>query len=133
MKLVLEEPHSQPLAAAVADWPEMVSSALAEVEVYRAVIRATDEVREGVRAEQVEALRAQLLARADAVLNRLGLLSIDDRTLKAAARLRPAVLRSLDAIHLATALDLADLDLFVAYDPRLRNAAEAEGLRCVTP
>ena len=111
----------------------MVSSALAEVELHRAVLRATEGVRSGVRADQVERLRDQLSARADALLSRLGLLPIEKRILKAAAKLQPAMVRSLDAIHLATALDLEELDTFVAYDPRLRAAAVEAGLEAVAP
>lgn len=133
MKLVLAEPESRRLAAAVAGWSEMVSSALAEVELRRAVLRATEGVLAGVRADQVEKLREQLSARADALLSRLGLLPIEERVLKSAAKLQPAALRSLDAIHLATALDLEELDTFVAYDPRLRAAAAAAGLEAVAP
>lgn len=133
MKFVLVEPESRRLAAAVAGWSEMVSSALAEVELHRAVLRATEGVRSGVRADQVERLRDQLSARADALLSRLGLLPIEKRILKAAAKLQPAMVRSLDAIHLATALDLEELDTFVAYDPRLRAAAVEAGLEAVAP
>lgn len=54
--------------------------------------------------------------------------------LSAAGTLRPPELRTLDAIHLATAQALgADLGLFVAYDLRLLQAAEGLGLRTAMP
>lgn len=54
--------------------------------------------------------------------------------LDAAARLGPVSLRTLDAIHLATALDLGDdLEGFVTYDERLASAARANGLVVVRP
>lgn len=47
--------------------------------------------------------------------------------------LKPATLRSLDAVHLATALELGhDLD-FITYDDRLAAAASSEGLHVLQP
>jgi predicted nucleic acid-binding protein len=47
---------------------------------------------------------------------------------------RPAALRTLDAIHLATAMALAPgLDAFVTYDDRLAEAARALGLPVIRP
>jgi predicted nucleic acid-binding protein len=46
----------------------------------------------------------------------------------------PRRLRSVDALHLATALELgADLDAVVAYDSRLIEGARSAGLSVVTP
>ena len=51
-----------------------------------------------------------------------------------AARLQPAGLRALDAIHLATALSHGDGDVqMITYDERLAAAARAHGLRVVQP
>jgi predicted nucleic acid-binding protein len=51
-----------------------------------------------------------------------------------AAALDPPTLRTLDAIHLATALEVrAELQAFVTYDVRLAAAAEAEGLEVLAP
>ncbi|MFT7607756.1 MAG: putative nucleic acid-binding protein [Candidatus Aldehydirespiratoraceae bacterium] len=48
--------------------------------------------------------------------------------------LDPSVLRSLDALHLATALDLGDdPEGLVTYDDRLADAAEANGVAVVSP
>ena len=53
---------------------------------------------------------------------------------RAAAGLGPAALRTLDAIHLATARGLgAGLDAFVTYDDRLADAARSLGLPVVRP
>jgi hypothetical protein len=55
-------------------------------------------------------------------------------TLDAAAALEPPLLRTLDAIHLASALRFGrNLKAFVAYDDRLRDAAERAGLPAVRP
>jgi predicted nucleic acid-binding protein len=45
----------------------------------------------------------------------------------------PAALRTLDAIHLATALELGPIDAFVTYDDRLAEAARGIGLPVVRP
>ena len=51
-----------------------------------------------------------------------------------AGRLEPSVLRTLDAVHLAAALDLGDeLEGFVTYDERLAAAAESHGVFVVSP
>lgn len=51
-----------------------------------------------------------------------------------ARRLPPGVLRSLDAIHVATALELGeDLTAVVSYDQRMIDAATAAGLEVVSP
>ncbi len=51
-----------------------------------------------------------------------------------AGRLDPAMLRTLDAVHLAAALDLGDdLAGLVTYDVRLTDAAIALGISVVVP
>jgi predicted nucleic acid-binding protein len=50
-----------------------------------------------------------------------------------ATLLDPVSRRSLDAIHLATALTLTDLDVFTSYDLRLSEAAAAAGLHVESP
>ena len=50
-----------------------------------------------------------------------------------AGNLESATLRSLDAIHLATALSIDDEVEFVTYDERLAMAAREHGLRVVQP
>ncbi len=59
----------------------------------------------------------------------LALVPIDDGVLDVAAELEPAGLRSLDALHLATAISLgSEIGLFVTYDERLADAAGNQGL-----
>jgi predicted nucleic acid-binding protein len=59
---------------------------------------------------------------------------VTDRILDTAGQLPGASLRSLDAIHLATAEDLSHvLTSFVAYDKRLAEAARSRGLATVAP
>jgi len=68
------------------------------------------------------------------VIARLTLLALSDEIRRIAGRLEPAQLRTLDAIHLATALRVRDeLDGFVCYDDRLIGAARSGGFAVFTP
>jgi predicted nucleic acid-binding protein len=65
---------------------------------------------------------------------RVDLIAIDDRILDSAGILVPRVQRTLDAIHLATALAVGDdLDAVVTYDERMIAAARLVGLRTAMP
>lgn len=120
VKLVVPEPETDALLGVLGQWPDRVSSALARVEVHRALWRAG-------------AARA-VRARADAVLSGLVLLRIDDPVLSRAFSFRDPLLRSGDAIHLAAALSLGDdPDAFITYDARLARAAEKQRLRVQHP
>ena len=71
---------------------------------------------------------------AHVVLGRLEPLRIDDRVLRTAGTLTPSGLRTLDAIHLASALTLeSDLKRVLCYDARLAEAFEDRGLKVVAP
>lgn len=71
---------------------------------------------------------------ARAVLDSVTLVEVGPNVFEEAGRLDPSVLRSLDAIHLASALDLGDdLEGLVTYDDRLAEAAEANGVAAVSP
>ena len=120
LKLVTTEAESDTLE----DWlverrdAPLVSSALTQVEVLRACRR----------------LDEGLLPDARRLLRGIDLLPIDASILDTAAELPTRVLRSLDALHLASALSLdPDLDTFVTYDARLVTAAEAAGLAVAQP
>ncbi len=117
VKLVVDERESAALAADLGESP-LAGSALSRTEVVRAVARADP--------RRVEA--------AVAVVASLALIDISGAVLHAAARLAPRSLRSLDAIHLASALELEDdLTAFVAYDERLLDAASALGMPVSSP
>ena len=120
VKLVAREPETSALLSLLEPRPEVVSSALARVEVLRAVARVDHS--------------SGTLERARDVLSRVALVAMDGDILDIAAGLEPADLRSLDAIHLATALVLhPEADMFVSYDERLNTAAASAGLRVVIP
>lgn len=120
IKLLVEETHSKMFAAfydshADAEW---VSSALLRIEVTRAVTRAIP----------------ALLPDARELLTAFSYIAIDDDIVEAAMSEPDRGLRSLDAIHLATARVLApELDGLVTYDDRLLRAATEAGLVTVSP
>jgi len=119
VKLIVEEPESTAVAAYLAEHDaRRVASALLRTESVRAVRH----------------LGPEALATAREGLRRVDLIAIDDRILDAAAILEPLVLRTLDAIHLATALAVGDdLEAIVTYDERLVEAARLMGLPTTTP
>jgi len=119
VKLVRTEAETDALAGFLAG-RTLAASTVARVEVLRAVRRAGGSEAEAQRAEQV--------------LATLYLVPPDDGILDQASRLGPSSLRTLDALHLATALALtAELDAFVAYDAALLEAAQAAGLETASP
>ena len=76
----------------------------------------------------------QVADSAQASLTDVALVPIDDAVLAIARRLDPSELRSLDAIHLATALSISsDLGAVFSYDDRLAAAAAGAGLRVLAP
>jgi uncharacterized protein len=76
----------------------------------------------------------QVADSAQASLTDVALVPMDDAVLAIARRLDPSELRSLDAIHLATALSIRDeLGALFSYDDRLTAAAAAAGLLVLAP
>jgi len=118
VKLAIREPESGALRRYLRRRRPLVSSALARTEVLRALLPAGDEA----------------VARGRDVLQRLDLVRVNDRVLNAAGLLNPPDLRSLDAIHLATAQQLGDdLTVVVTYDARMTVAANTLGVRTARP
>lgn len=94
----------------------LFSSALSKVEIFRSLQRQEKDV-----------------SLVDEFLKSLSLLRLSDSVISLAQIVAPG-LRSLDAIHLATALQLRPLDLtFVTYDKPLAKAAKEAGLPCISP
>ena len=74
------------------------------------------------------------MVQARAVLDSLVLVTLSTSVCERAAILEPDVLRSLDALHLAAALEIGDeLEGMVTYDQRLAAGAEALGIRVIAP
>ena len=119
-KLVVEEAESSALAQWVDDRPDDVlcTSALTRVELLRAASRRSPDT----------------VPAALAILAQLAIVPLDDLVLEGAATASPTTLRSLDAIHLASATSLLpDRVTVVSYDQRLLDAARGLGLEAVMP
>jgi uncharacterized protein len=123
VKLVRDEPESDVLRAFLADG-DLVSCELVLTEVPRAIRR--------LAAGDTE-LPVDLILRAGAVIDALGLLPLDRPLLAAAGAIDEPALWSLDAIHVTAGVDLSPLDAFVTYDTRQGAAARLAGLRTVSP
>jgi len=118
VKLAVHEPESAALLRYLRRRRPLVTSALARAEVARALIP----------------LGAEAVRRGLDVLSRIDVVRINDRVLDAAGALLPPELRSLDAIHLATAQLLGDdLACIVTYDERMAEAASAQGRPVASP
>ncbi len=120
MKLVRRESETE----ALQDWltarpgTPLVTSELARVEVVRAARRVND--------------RAAGTARA--LFGYLDTIALDRTVQDVACEIAGPALRTLDALHLASAIVLGeDLSVFVAYDHRLIDAATRAGLETATP
>jgi uncharacterized protein len=120
IRLLVDETNSSAFAAFYdahpdADW---VSSTLLRIELSRAVTRAAP----------------ALLPQTRDLLNAFAYVGIDDNVVEGAVNEPDRRMRSLDAIHLATARIVAeDLDALVSYDERLLTAAADAGLPTVSP
>lgn len=124
VKLVRNEPESASLREFVGE-ADLVSSELVMSEVPRAVRRGA--------AGDASLELDTLLDRADRLLRATGLRPIDSDLLTYAGAIAEPGLRSLDAIHVMTAVDLSPVSGFISYDKRQAAAARLAGLRTVAP
>ena len=119
VKLLMRERETTALRRDLRHWPRRASSSLLRVELLRAIKRA------GL---------PRLSAPARRHLAAISLIRVDDGLLDRAGVLDPVSLRSLDAIHLASALALGgDLGVVVTYDDRMLQGAAALGLPTRSP
>jgi uncharacterized protein len=116
--------HDEAESTALADWlaarigTPIVSSELAKIEVVRASRR----------------INPATLTEATTLIAGLDLIPLSGAVIDQAAHVGETTLRSLDAIHLASALSIqAELSAFVAYDHRLGEAASTAGLELLAP
>lgn len=119
VKLVVAERGSKALMRWLeAQTADIVASDLLRTELLRAVRRAAP--------EQME--------RARAVLDAVVLVTLPTAVFERAADLDPEGLRSLDALHLAAAVQLGDdLDGIITFDERLAEAARRRGIAIIAP
>ncbi len=120
VKFVIAEPESAALLAWTGERHDQsyVSSSIIKVEVPRTIMRA----------------HPPALLQSQRLITRTKRVAMTPTLLDAAAALQPPTLRSLDAIHLTSALHIrSDLTAFVTYDKRLYEAAQAAGLPVEQP
>jgi len=117
-KLLVDEREGDDLRAFLAPVARQVTSIVGRVEVERTVARRAP----------------ARLAHVAGLLDDLVIVGLEPEIAAVAASIGPATLRTLDAIHLASAAALgADLEAFVTYDRRLAAAARALGMPVASP
>lgn len=117
-RVLLGEPDSPLVLAALRDFEQHVASRLLRVELRRL------------------ALRHELLDHADQLLSAVALMPMSAELLEAAETIPPSSVATLDAIHLATALELRDagiVESVLTYDSQLAEGARHHGLGVLTP
>ncbi len=116
-KLILTEPASEAFHRWYVEAERVATSRIGIVETDRASRR-----------------RPHDADRREFILRDVDVMEIDPAIARAAGAVQPPALRTLDAIHLASALSLGpELDAFVTYDDRLADAARMLGLPVVRP
>lgn len=117
--MVVAEAETQALQSWItAANPTLVSSDLARTELLRAVRRGAPD----------------LVLQARAVLDSILLVTVTTSTFETAGLLDPTILCTLDAVHIAAALELGDdLDGIITYDDRFADAARANGIAVLAP
>ena len=118
VKMIIIEQESAELERFLLTDKRLMSSELLQTEARRAVMRVHPRYKMVVEQQ----------------LTGISLIGVSTDILVTAGFLGPVGLRSLDAIHLATALTLGnDLKVLVTYDTRMAEAAKALGLNVQTP
>jgi uncharacterized protein len=117
VKLVIREAESDALAAWISG-RALVSNRVSEIEVRRTATRRLGRPWTGLAG----------------VFEQIAVIELDGSISERSAQVPPPLLRTIDAIHVATALELGDdLDAFVTYDKRLAEAVRAAGMTVASP
>jgi len=124
IKLLRREPETEALRAELTG-VDLVSSELVLAEVPRALQR--------IAAANPQFSLGPARRRAGELIEALALSPVDRPLLLGAGALAEPTLRTLDAIHVAAALELGPVDGFVTYDARQAAAARLAGLRTISP
>jgi uncharacterized protein len=115
---LLEEPDKPAIERELDVFASRISSSLLRVELRRL------------------GLRRDMLDRVDPLLDGISLIPLDEQILAAAETLTPSTVATLDAIHLATAVRLADagmLNALMTYDKQLADGARTHGIEVLSP
>ena len=117
VKLVVDEPESPSMFRWYVGSERLATSTIGIIETRRAANR-----------------RGHDPVHLESVLRSLVVLEVDDIVANVASRVSPLALRTLDAIHLATAMAIGtEIGAFVTYDDRLAEAARVVGLPVMRP
>lgn len=124
VKLVVREPETDAMTEHAIAWERIATSEITTIELSRAVTRARSDGRADVADDRTV---LELIAA-------LELVPLTDDVRALAATAKPPELRTLDAIHLASALTLGSaVQLLVTYDDRLEAAARHADLNTMSP
>lgn len=118
-RVVLDEPDGDAIGVALTEFEVVVSSRLLRIELHRLGLRA------GIASEEIEGWLAGV-----------AIVPMDDAILAAAEAVSPASVATLDAIHLATALQLAaegHVTSMMTFDARLAEGAREHRLDVIMP
>lgn len=123
VKLAVDEPETVAVRAELDRHDVIATSVVTEVELARAVMSARERGATSLDEVAVWAITAGYV-----------MLELSADLRRAAARLEPAVVRSLDAIHVASAVSLGeDLEAVLTYDRRMQDALRARGIAVLAP
>lgn len=128
-RVLLNEPDKAAIELAFEEIDEVASSRLLWIELRRLARRWEARTAAAGEPQQVSQLAEELLRPIAAI-------PMEESLLANAEVIRPASVASLDAIHLATAVHLAEvspLNVIVTYDRRLAEGARAHGLEVLAP
>jgi uncharacterized protein len=117
-RVLLGEPDAPAILRELRDFDQHLASRMLRIELRRL------------------ALRHDRLADADQLLSGVALIPLDDSTMTAAETVLPATVATLDAVHLVTAIRLAEVGLLqtlMTYDARLGEGAREHGLEVLAP
>lgn len=123
VKLAVREPETAALEAELMRWTLHATSSITAIQVSRATSRVREQQRDALSPRDVAALLSTTVE-----------MLLTDRVRHTASTLGPPALRTLDAIHVASALALGrDLAGVVTYDARMQQAARRSHLRVLAP
>jgi uncharacterized protein len=117
-RVLLDEPSTPAIRREMGRFERHVSSRLLRVELHRL------------------GLLKDMLEYVDELLSGKVLIPLSEEILAAAEIIAPTVVRTLDAIHLATAVRLAgvgQLDALMTYDRQLATGAREHGIEVLSP
>jgi uncharacterized protein len=117
-RVLLDEPDKSAIERALDSFDQVTASRLLRIELRRV------------------GLKRGLLDRAESLLADISLIPLEDRILAATETLTPASVGTLDAIHLATAVQLAmagKLNALMTYDKGLAAGAHEHGIAVLSP